>query len=165
MGEPGNRPRDADLRLTLGWVADAVGGTIRTGDRDGEIGNIVTDTRTLQPGDFFIALRGDPSDGLPGARGIGEKTARDLLDEHGSLDALLAAAERPVTSGLRPRVAETLREQAEELLQLSQWATTTTTGGGSSSSRARRSACSACAFMSASAAASVYWTQPTGTGA
>jgi UDP-N-acetylmuramoyl-tripeptide--D-alanyl-D-alanine ligase len=39
-------------------VAEAVGGLIRAGDRDGEIGSIVTDTRTLQPGDFFIALRG-----------------------------------------------------------------------------------------------------------
>ena len=27
----------------------------------------------------FIALRGDPSDGLPGAKGVGEKTAADLL--------------------------------------------------------------------------------------
>ena len=33
----------------------------------------------------FIALRGDPSDGLPGAKGIGEKSARDLLREHGTL--------------------------------------------------------------------------------
>lgn len=39
----------------------------------------------------FIALRGDPSDRIPGARGIGEKTAARLLQEHGSLDALLAA--------------------------------------------------------------------------
>jgi UDP-N-acetylmuramoyl-tripeptide--D-alanyl-D-alanine ligase len=39
-------------------VAEAVGGQIRSGDRGGEIGSIVTDTRTLQPGDFFIALRG-----------------------------------------------------------------------------------------------------------
>ncbi len=62
----------------------------------------------------FIALRGDPSDGLPGARGIGEKTARELLAEFGSLEALLAAA-HDVRSGLRPRVAATLREQAAEL--------------------------------------------------
>ena len=27
----------------------------------------------------FIALRGDPSDGLPGAKGVGEKTAAELL--------------------------------------------------------------------------------------
>jgi DNA polymerase-1 len=40
----------------------------------------------------FIALRGDPSDGIPGARGIGEKTAADLLRRHGSLEAVLAAA-------------------------------------------------------------------------
>jgi 5'-3' exonuclease len=38
----------------------------------------------------FIALRGDPSDGLPGARGIGDKTAADLLRRHGSLEAVLA---------------------------------------------------------------------------
>jgi 5'-3' exonuclease len=58
----------------------------------------------------FIALRGDPSDGLPGARGIGEKTARDLLREHGSLDALLG-----LPRGLTPRVYESLRDQADEL--------------------------------------------------
>ena len=46
------------LRLTLGWVAEAVGGHIRSGDRGGEIGNVVIDTRTLQAGDFFVALRG-----------------------------------------------------------------------------------------------------------
>ena len=42
----------------------------------------------------FIALRGDPSDGIPGAKGIGEKTAADLLKRHGSLEAALAAAPR-----------------------------------------------------------------------
>jgi DNA polymerase I len=39
----------------------------------------------------FIALRGDPSDKIPGARGVGAKTAASLLGQHGSLDALLAA--------------------------------------------------------------------------
>ena len=39
----------------------------------------------------FIALRGDPSDRLPGAKGVGAKTAASLLAEHGSLEALLAA--------------------------------------------------------------------------
>jgi DNA polymerase-1 len=42
----------------------------------------------------FIALRGDPSDGIPGAKGIGEKTAAELLKRHGSLEAVLAAATR-----------------------------------------------------------------------
>jgi DNA polymerase-1 len=39
----------------------------------------------------FIALRGDPSDRIPGARGVGEKTAASLLAQYGSLDALLDA--------------------------------------------------------------------------
>ena len=38
----------------------------------------------------FIALRGDPSDKLPGAKGIGPKTAAALLDQYGSLEAALA---------------------------------------------------------------------------
>jgi 5'-3' exonuclease len=40
----------------------------------------------------LIALRGDPSDGIPGAPGIGAKTAAELLRAHGSLEAVLAAA-------------------------------------------------------------------------
>jgi DNA polymerase-1 len=39
----------------------------------------------------LIALRGDPSDKLPGARGIGPKKAADVLREFGSLEAALAA--------------------------------------------------------------------------
>ena len=39
----------------------------------------------------FIALRGDPSDKIPGARGIGAKTAATLLAQYGSLEALLEA--------------------------------------------------------------------------
>jgi DNA polymerase-1 len=58
----------------------------------------------------FIALRGDPSDGLPGARGIGEKTAADLLRRHGSLEAAIAAAD-----GERPAIGAALRDQADDL--------------------------------------------------
>ena len=38
----------------------------------------------------FIALRGDPSDKLPGAKGVGPKTAASLLGQYGSLEAMLA---------------------------------------------------------------------------
>ena len=50
----------------------------------------------------FIALRGDPSDKLPGARGVGPKGAADLLRQYGSLDAILSA-------GRFPSQAEALR--------------------------------------------------------
>jgi 5'-3' exonuclease len=40
-------------------------------------------------------LRGDPSDGLPGVPGIGEKTAATLMAQHGSLAAIVAAAADP----------------------------------------------------------------------
>jgi len=57
----------------------------------------------------FIALRGDPSDGLPGARGIGEKRAADILRRHGSLEAALEEAEREDQGGLLARAAGELR--------------------------------------------------------
>ena len=41
----------------------------------------------------FIALRGDPSDGLPGAKGIGEKRAAEILKRAGTLEAALEEAE------------------------------------------------------------------------
>jgi DNA polymerase-1 len=44
----------------------------------------------------FIALRGDPSDRLPGARGIGPKSAAKLLRLHGTLEQALEAGKFPV---------------------------------------------------------------------
>jgi 5'-3' exonuclease len=70
----------------------------------------------------FIALRGDPSDGLPGAPGIGAKTAAELLRKHGSLEDILAAAENPDTT-LRPRHAATLLHHADLLRTFKQVAT------------------------------------------
>jgi exodeoxyribonuclease III len=43
----------------------------------------------------FIALRGDPSDKLPGARGVGPKGAADLLKRYSTLDSILAAGRFP----------------------------------------------------------------------
>ncbi len=57
-------------------------------------------------------LRGDPSDGLPGVPGIGEKTAATLLAQHGSLSAIVAAAEDP-KSTLAKSVRKKLRAAAE----------------------------------------------------
>lgn len=52
------------------------------------------------PGDRYLdyaIMRGDPSDGLPGVRGIGEKSASALLVKYGSLDGILAAKDLSAT--------------------------------------------------------------------
>jgi 5'-3' exonuclease len=47
----------------------------------------------------FATLRGDPSDGLPGVAGVGEKTAAALVTRFGSLEELLTALDSGVTDG------------------------------------------------------------------
>jgi 5'-3' exonuclease len=66
----------------------------------------------------FIALRGDPSDSLPGAPGVGPKTAAELLARHGSLEGAIAGA-----SAERPRVAAALTESADQLRAFKEIAT------------------------------------------
>jgi 5'-3' exonuclease len=67
----------------------------------------------------FIALRGDPSDGIPGAKGVGEKTAAELLRRHGSLEAAIEGAlgERSA------RIRTALRDASDELLAFKEIAT------------------------------------------
>src|SRR5690606_16596771 len=55
----------------------------------------------------MATLRGDPSDGLPGVAGIGEKTAAGLLRQYGDLAGVLAAADdlhSPMTPTQRKRI-------------------------------------------------------------
>jgi 5'-3' exonuclease len=66
----------------------------------------------------FIALRGDPSDSLPGAPGIGPKTAAELLVRHGSLEGAIARASQE-----RPRMAAALTENADALRSFREIAT------------------------------------------
>jgi DNA polymerase-1 len=67
----------------------------------------------------FIALRGDPSDGLPGAKGVGPKTAAELLRRHGSLEAILDNAIREP----RPKLRGALLDAREDLLAFKDIAT------------------------------------------
>jgi len=62
----------------------------------------------------LAALRGDPSDGLPGVPGIGEKTAAALVRRYGSLDGVLAARDAG-DPGLTPTQRRRLTEAADYL--------------------------------------------------
>jgi 5'-3' exonuclease len=70
----------------------------------------------------FIALRGDPSDGLPGAPGIGAKTAAELLNRYGPLEEVLKVAGED-DSDIRLRTALALSENEELLLNFKRIAT------------------------------------------
>lgn len=134
-----------DLLGALARVEQAAGGTalLFTGDRDmfqcvtgsvgvlypqrGGDGPALIDTAEVRrrygvrPDQVpdFIALRGDPSDGIPGAKGIGEKTAAQLLARHGDLEGVLAT----VPQERAGRVASTLAAQADELRMFKHLAT------------------------------------------
>jgi 5'-3' exonuclease len=62
----------------------------------------------------FAALRGDPSDGLPGVNGIGEKTATTLLQRFDTMAGLRAAVEDP-DSNIAPSPRRKLRDAADYL--------------------------------------------------
>ena len=67
----------------------------------------------------FIALRGDPSDGIPGAKGVGAKTAAELLRRGGSLEGVLEGA----LAETRPALRASLLGSKDELLQFKDIAT------------------------------------------
>jgi 5'-3' exonuclease len=56
----------------------------------------------------YAVLRGDPSDGLPGVKGIGDKTAAALVVAHGDLDGIMEAARAQPGAGALSRVAGAL---------------------------------------------------------
>jgi DNA polymerase-1 len=123
-----------DLLGSYAAVESEAGGhaLILTGDRDmfqcvddrvkvlyvrtGSKGALVVDTAEVEqrygiPPELvpdFIALRGDPSDGIPGAKGVGEKTAASLLRRYGSLEGALTGKLAASADQLR-----TYREMAQ----------------------------------------------------
>ena len=88
----------ASDRVTLLMPTRGVSELVRVGPAD------VRERYGVEPEQVpdFIALRGDPSDKLPGAPGVGPKGAAQILREHGSLEAALDA-------GRFPQQAEELR--------------------------------------------------------
>ncbi len=142
-----------DLMYSHALVEERAGGSARllTGDRDlyGAVGERVAVIELKKGGEHgligtegvrerygvgpelvpdLIALRGDPSDGIPGAPGVGAKTAAELLREHGSLERVIDAATASVAGdgsapAMRPRTAAAVAENAELLRTFKEIAT------------------------------------------
>ncbi|HEV2945708.1 MAG TPA: 5'-3' exonuclease H3TH domain-containing protein [Solirubrobacteraceae bacterium] len=135
-----------DVMFSLARIEAAGGGSalLLTGDRDlyGAVDERVSVVELLKGGSHgligpagvedrygvrpdqvadFIALRGDPSDGLPGAPGIGAKTAAELLCEHDTLEGAIAAAR--TGTAMRPRTAGALIDNEQLLLSFRRIAT------------------------------------------
>ena len=71
----------------------------------------------LKPGQIidYKALRGDPSDNIPGVTGIGEKTAIELLNEFGSLEGVYTAIENDkIGEKVKPRVVQLLKDYKDQ---------------------------------------------------
>ncbi|MGI5329325.1 5'-3' exonuclease [Actinomadura nitritigenes] len=141
IGVPGYEADDVIGTLAVRGAADGSPVDIVTGDRDlfqlvddaGPVSVLYTarGIRNLQvmgeaevaakygiPGrgyGDYATLRGDPSDGLPGVPGVGDKTAAALITRFGSVDGILAALDAGITDGF-PAGARKRMEAAREYL-------------------------------------------------
>jgi DNA polymerase-1 len=64
----------------------------------------------------FKALAGDPSDNIPGATGIGRKTATEILKKFKSIENLYKQLKKDKTADLKPRIIDILITQEEQVL-------------------------------------------------
>ncbi len=64
----------------------------------------------------FAAMRGDPSDGLPGVPGVGEKTAARLITRYGGVEQILAALDDPA-AGFAPGLRAKLKDAEDYLIR------------------------------------------------
>ncbi|NRQ50697.1 5'-3' exonuclease [Aeromicrobium sp. YC3-14] len=140
LGIPVVGAADAEADDVIGTLAEAWDGPVDvvTGDRD--LFQLVDDARDIRvlyvakgvskhdvvdndwirakygidAADYvdFAVMRGDPSDGLPGVAGIGDKTGAVLLEEFGDLDGIAAAA-RDESSSIKPRVRQSLLDSGD----------------------------------------------------
>ena len=90
----------SEVALTLGWIAESAGGSLEDGLAATEVRAVATDSRAVQPGDLFIALRGPRFDGHAFVGDVLGRGAAAAIVESGH------ARERP---GALIRVRDTLK--------------------------------------------------------
>ena len=82
-----------ELELTLGWVAKTVGGVLRSGIPELAIGDVMTDSRSLRPGDMFVALKGPRFDGHAFVAEVLERGAAGAIVERGEGKGVIEVAD------------------------------------------------------------------------
>ena len=85
------------VRLTPGWIADAVGGRLARGGEDAEVREVVIDSRLAGPGDVFVAIKGPRFDG------------HDFVADVLARGAAAAIVEKASGSGPVIEVADTIK--------------------------------------------------------
>ena len=98
-----------ELRLTLGWVAAAVGATRPVRSADAAVGDVLTDSRTLQRGDLFVALRGPRFDGHAFVADVLARGAVGAIVERGRVQQDVRTIEVPDTLEALQRLAQAVR--------------------------------------------------------
>jgi UDP-N-acetylmuramoyl-tripeptide--D-alanyl-D-alanine ligase len=88
------------VRLTLDWIAEAIGGALHDGEAGREVGDVVIDSRIAKAGDLFVAIRGPRFDG--------HDFVSDVLAQ-GVAAAVVEPQRRAGPSGPRIEVADTLK--------------------------------------------------------
>jgi DNA polymerase I len=136
LSKPGYEADDIIATLASQAAASGMKVLIVTGDRDAfqlisddvtvlKTGRGVSDTTRFTPEELtakygltpaqypdFAAVRGDPSDNLPGIPGVGEKTAAKWIAEFGSLGALVDRVDE-----IKGRAGDNLREHLGDVLR------------------------------------------------
>jgi len=102
---------DDDAEVRILYTARGVGRHERVTN------DVVRDKYAIDGAQYadFAALRGDPSDGLPGVAGVGEKTAATLLGRFGDLEGIVAASLDP-EADLAPGPRRKIKDAADYLL-------------------------------------------------
>jgi UDP-N-acetylmuramoyl-tripeptide--D-alanyl-D-alanine ligase len=114
--------------MTLAWVADAVGATRRADSADSVVGEVVTDSRTLKPGDLFVALRGPRFDGHAFVADVLNRGAVAAIVERGRVLGDGRTIEVPDTLEALQRLAhEVRRSVATQVIAITGSAGKTTT--------------------------------------
>ena len=72
-----------EIPLTAEWVASAIGSSVSSGDRSREFSGVSIDTRTLEPGELFIAIRGERFDGADFAAAASDAGAAGVIVPRG----------------------------------------------------------------------------------